>query len=223
MQRHHGSPPRRLVWTRTLIAVLTLLATVLAPGISAAAGCAVGSSTASASRPHLLDPLGDPALVNAAVAPPAYEPALDIRALWLRTSGTTVTANIAVASLATHPVGAVYYVEFGGKPWLSARALPGGSWAFTSGMSSWTLPMAGVRDEVQTAKGKVTGNTISLTVPSTFVPRRPAGGGAVRISAPAVRTAYSLRAPVAAPSASGVYANTDTGDNARYCDVLLYG
>ena len=208
---------------RTLVAVAVLLTTMLAPEMATAAACAVRSSTASVTAPHVLDPLGDPALINPAVAPPAHEPALDVRALWLRTSGATVTANIAVASLATHPVGAVYYVEFSGKPWLSARALPDGTWAFTSGLSSWTLPMGGVRDETQAAKGRVVGNTISLTVPSTYVPKRPTNGTAVRISAPVVRTAYSLRAPIAAPSASGAYATTDNGDNARYCDVLLYG
>ena len=214
---------RRYGSTRNLLAVLALLCTMLAPSMASAARCAIGTTTASASKAHAVDPLGDPAVANPAVAPPAHKAALDLRALWLRTSGSTVTVNIAVASLATHPVGAVYYVEFSNKPWLSARALPDGSWTFTSGLSSWTLPMGGVREETQAAKGRVSGNTLSITVPSSYVPRRPASGSAVRITAPLVRSTYSLRAPVAAPSASGLYANTDTTENARYCEVLLYG
>ena len=208
---------------RSLLAVAALLATLLTPGLSSAAGCAVTTSAASATSAHVRDPQGDTSLANPAVPAAAHEAALDVKALWLKVAGSTVTANIAVDSLATHPVGAVYYVEFSNQPWLSARALPDGGWAFTSGLSSWTLPMAGVRDETQAIEGRVTGNTISITVPGSYVPDRPAGGGAVRISAPAVRSAYSLRAPLPMPSASGVYATTDAGDNATYCDVLLYG
>lgn len=215
--RRTGTP------VRILLATALALTAMLTPSTATAAACAVRTSTASATNPHVRDPLGDPALASTPAAPPAHEPAVDIRSLWLKVSGSTVTANIAVASLATHPVGAAYYVEFSGKPWLSARALPDGTWAFTSGLSSWTLPMGGVREETQAGKGRVVGNTISITVPSSYVPRRPANGTAVRISAPIVRTAYSARAPLAGPSASGLYATTDSGDNAKYCSVLLYG
>lgn len=216
-------PPRSRA-IGTVLAPLCALTLMFAPGTAGAAGCAVATSTASAASPHVRDPLGDATVGNAAVPAPGHAEALDIRALWLKLgSGGALTANLTVTSLATHPVGAVYYVEFANQPWLSARALPDGSWTFGSGLSSWTLPMAGVREEAQSEGGTVTGNTISITVPRSYVPARPGNGDAVRISAPAVRTAYSLRAPVAAPAATGAYATTDTGDNATYCDVLLYG
>lgn len=217
----------------TALLVISLTTPSFASPSAEEATCQSGpAADASIDRPHLVDPLGD---VNRpqASALPGGDGAYDIVRAWVSqvdapppNQPATFNVNVAVARLAEHPVNAIFYIDYSGTEWVSAKALLDGNWEFRWGVQPAIVPVIGA---VRQSRGEVPGQVdpatgiISIQLPARL-PAPRLDGREITLDRLFVRSGSALAAPLSIGDGGvpEVLLTTDTTSNAETCTVVLY-
>ncbi|HEV3475158.1 MAG TPA: hypothetical protein VG602_07315 [Actinomycetota bacterium] len=215
-------PGRRVARLIPLVATLVVM-----PGTALAHGpteCTSGPTRlASADTPHAVDAHGDGSAYGAAFGNTA-----DIIGAWVsgpsawedRESTTPFAANIRVEALDRHPLLGRFYVVFDGADsipqWVRAEAdNPDMQWRFGYGHLEGTTY---VRDGATTGSANSAAGTITINIPSTILPARPADGSAAALNLTEAES--FLRLPQGVPGVTGNLLSVDVA--AADCAVTLY-
>lgn len=203
---------------------LALLMTAGPAGAHGPTECTSGPTRlASAEAPHAVD-----AHADGSVYGNFFGNTADIIGAWVsgpsawedRAATTPFAANIRVEALDRHPLPARFYVVFEGpdatSQWVRAEAdNPDLQWRYAFGHLEGTTY---VGDGTTTGSVNSAAGTISINIPSSILPARPADGSELGLNLTEAES--FLRLPQGVPGVAGNLQSVDTAT--PDCTVLLY-